>query len=147
MRVLHTTAKTRAPTEALRAAKPAGRFGLHLVEMCAVMCVGGGPLIVLFFAAAAALGFADLQVDSPVLSSLVSASLLTAAMVGWMRLRRMDWRPALQMAASSMSAAGLLILGYGAGVVGRGALVGSVCLVACLAMLAVMLLRADLYSR
>ena len=31
-------------------AKPVGRFGMHFLEMCVVMCAGGGLLIGLFFA-------------------------------------------------------------------------------------------------
>lgn len=72
-------------------AKGAGRFGLHFLEMCAVMCLGGGLLIVLFFGAAALLGFSDLRQDAPALSALVIAVLLAGAMVTWMRFWRMEW--------------------------------------------------------
>ena len=127
-------------------AKAAGRFGLHFLEMCAVMCLGGGLLIVLFFGAAALLGFSDLRQDAPALSALVIAVLLAGAMVTWMRFRRMEWRPTLEMAGSSIAAGALLIAGYWLGIVSESALVPSVCVLACVAMIAVMLFRIPLYS-
>jgi hypothetical protein len=51
--------------------------------MCAVMCLGGGLLIALFFGAAALLGFSDLRQQAPVLSALVIAVILAGAMVAW----------------------------------------------------------------
>jgi hypothetical protein len=150
MRVLH---KTRAPdkiparhgpipVEAERAA----RFGLHFLEMCAVMCLGGGLLIALFFGAAAFLGFSDLRQEDPALSALVVAVLLAGAMVGWMRFRRMDRRPTLEMAGSSVAAGVLLVVGYWLGFVPESALLPSVCVLACVAMVAVMLFRLPLYT-
>lgn len=127
-------------------AKGAGRFGLHFLEMCAVMCLGGGLLIVLFFGAAALLGFSDLRQDAPALSALVIAVLLAGAMVAWMRFRRMEWRPTLEMAVSSIAAGVLLVAGYWLGIVSDSALVPSVCGLACVAMIAVMLFRVPLYS-
>src|SRR3954470_13946514 len=86
------------------ATKPVGLFGMHFLEMCLVMCLGGGLLIGLFFTAASLLGFSDLSQDAPVLSALVAATILAAVMVAWMRLRRMAWRPTLEMAATSVAA-------------------------------------------
>jgi len=150
MRVLH---KTRSPERApVRAgpisdvAKPVGRFGFHFAEMCAVMCLGGGLLIGLFFGAATVLGFSEMREELPALSALIIAAILAGAMVVWMRLRRMSWRSTLEMAGSSVASGLVLIVGYWIGIVPEDALLPSVCLVACVAMLAVMLFRIPLYS-
>jgi len=110
------------------------------------MCLGGGLLIALFFGAAAVLGFSDLRQQAPVLSALVIAVLLAGAIVAWMRFRQMAWRPTLEMAGSSIASGVLLIAGYWLGLVPESALVPSVCAAACLAMVAVMLFRVQLYS-
>jgi hypothetical protein len=150
MRFLQTTrSPERAPARdrsISTTAKGAGRFGFHFLEMCAVMCLGGGLLILLFFGAAALLGFSDLREDAPALSALVIAVLLAGAMVVWMRFRHMEWRPTLEMAGSSIAAGVLLIAGYWLGIVSKSALVPSVCGLACAAMIAVMLFRLPLYS-
>lgn len=150
MRVLH---KTRSPERApVRArptsgvARPVGRFGFHFAEMCAVMCLGGGLLISLFFGAATVLGFSEVRDESPALSALIIATILAGAMVVWMRFRRMSWRPTLEMAGSSVASGLVLIVCYWIGIVPKDALLPSVCLVACVAMLAVMLFRIPLYS-
>lgn len=150
MKFLHTA---RSPARASVRDRPisgaavgAGRFGLHFLEMCAVMCLGGGLLIALFFGAAALVGFSDLRQDAPALSAFVIAVLLAGAMVAWMRFRRMEWRPTLEMAGSAIAAGVLLIAGYWLGIVSESALVPSVCGLACVAMIAVMLFRAPLYS-
>ena len=135
-----------SPARAPEAVKPAGRFGFHFLEMCAVMCMGGGLLIALFFAGVAVLGFPDFRLDHPEWSAFIVSGLLAAAMVAWMRFRRMDWRPTLEMAGSSVAAGCALIVGYWAGVVSEEALVPSVCLLACVAMIAVMLFRLPLYT-
>lgn len=127
-------------------AKPAGRFGLHFVEMCAVMCVGGGLLIALFFGAAAFLGFSDLREEGPALSAFFIAVILAGVMIAWMRFRRMQWRPTLEMAGSSVAAGMVLIAGYWLDIVPESALVPGVCGLACVAMVAVMLFRLPLYS-
>ena len=150
MRVLHDTRSPEtAPVRDGRisgGAKRAGRFGRHFLEMCAVMCLGGGLLIALFFGAAALLGFSDLRQQAPVLSALIIAVILAGAMVAWMRFRRMAWRPTLEMAGSSIAAGVLLIAGYWLGLVSASAPVPSVCAAACVAMVAVMLFRVPLYS-
>ena len=150
MRVLHRSRQS-APAQAhsgpaAEVVKPAARFGVHFLEMCVVMCMGGGLLIGLFFAGASVLGFSDFRVDYPEWSALIVSVLLAVAMVAWMRFRRMDWRPTLEMAGSSVAAGGALILGYWLGVVSKEALVPSVCLLACIAMVAVMLFRLPLYT-
>lgn len=119
---------------------------MHFLEMCIVMCMGGGLLIGLFFAGASVLGFSDFRLDHPEWSALIVSVILAVAMVAWMRFRRMDWRPTLEMAGSSVAAGGALIVGYWVGIVSEEALVPSVCLLACVAMIAVMLFRIPLYT-
>ena len=150
MRVLHTPRSSKtAPARdgpISRTAKSTSRFGLHFLQMCAVMCLGGGALIAVFFGVAALLGFTDLTQEAPALSALICSVILAGAMVAWMRFRRMEWRPTLEMAGSSVAAGVLLIAGYWTGIVSQEALVPSVCGLACIAMLAVMLFRLPLYS-
>lgn len=150
MRVLHDTRSSeRAPVRAgpiSDVARPASRFGFHFLEMCAVMCLGGGLLIGLFFGGAAVLGFSELRQDLPALSALIIALILAGAMVAWMRFRHMSWRPTLEMAGSSVAAGLALVVGYWAGIVSEEVLLPSVCALACVAMLAVMLLRIPLYA-
>jgi hypothetical protein len=67
-------------------------------------------------------------------------------MIVWMRFRRMAWAPTLEMAGSSVASGVVLIVGYWAGIISEAALVPSVCLLACLAMIAVMLFRIPLYT-
>jgi hypothetical protein len=55
-------------------------------------------------------------------------------------------RPTLEMAGSSIAAGVLLIAGHWLSIVPESALVPAVCGVACVAMIAVMLFRAPLYS-
>jgi len=127
-------------------AKPAGRFGLHVVEMCVVMCLALGLLGVVGGGAAVVFGISDVGQQVPALSAMVVASALGASMVVWMRFRGMAWRPTLEMAGSSVAAGVLMVGGYWAGIVAASVLVESVCGVACLAMVAVMLFRFPLYS-
>jgi hypothetical protein len=149
MRIVHLSSQhdsTRSsPRSVAELAKPAGRFGLHFLEMCVVMCMGGNLSVILFFAGASALGY-PLDRDHPEWSALIAATILAAVMVAWMRFRRMDWAPTLEMAGSSFLAAGILIVAYRAGLVSAAALVPSVCVLACVLMFFVMLFRIPLYS-
>lgn len=150
MRVLHDTRSSeRAAARAgpvSDVAKPVGRFGFHVLEMCAVMCLGGGLLVGLFFGVTAAFGFSELREELPALSAMIIAVILAGAMVAWMRFRHMAWRPTLEMAGSSVAAGLALVVGYWTGVVSEEALLPSVCGLACVAMLAVMLLRVPVYA-
>lgn len=144
LRTRGTAAAREGPAPA--AARPAGRFTLHVLEMCAVMCIGGGLLIALFFGAAALLGFSDLAEQSPELSALVAAGILGGVMVAWMRFRGMDWQPTLEMSGAGVAAGALMVVAYWFGGVASSDLVPSVCGVACLAMVADMFFRFRLYS-
>lgn len=128
------------------ATRSAARFGLHLLEMCVVMCVSLALLGLLASAATAGLGFPDVREEAPEMSALVVAAALAGSMVVWMRLRGMEWRPTLEMAAPAPLAAALMVTGYWSGIVAQRSLIGSVCGAACLGMVAVMLFRFRLYS-
>jgi hypothetical protein len=129
-----------------RALRPAGRFILHLAEMCMVMCGGAVVLSVLFFGASALLGYDDLPRTAPALSVLAIAVNLSVPMLVWMRFRGMAWQPTLEMAGSTMVVGLLLIAAYWLDVVARDSLVEIQTSLACPAMIAVMLLRFRLYS-
>jgi hypothetical protein len=127
--------------------QPVGRFVMHYVEMCMVMCVGAISLNVLFFGAAALLGYTDLPQRAPVLTVLVIAISLSLPMALWTRFRGMEWRPTLEMSGSTMVAGLLLIVAYWLDIIAKGSLMGlQTGLLACPLMLAVMLFRFPLYS-
>jgi hypothetical protein len=126
--------------------RPIGRFVLHYLEMCAVMCVGGLVLSVLFFGAAGLLGYTDLPQRFPELSVLVIAINLSVPMAAWMRFRGMDWRPTLEMAGSTMVVGLLLIAAYWLDIIPKTSLIEVQTSLACPVMLAVMLFRFRLYS-
>jgi hypothetical protein len=140
------TAPTTRPGVVEGVARPLARFGLHFLEMCAVMCVGGIALSFLFFEGAVLLGFSDLPSTAPVLSVAVIATNLTAPMVAWMRYRHMEWRPTLEMAATTVVTGVALIVGYLTGLVEKSSLIDIQTSLACPLMLAVMVPRFHLYS-
>ena len=129
-----------------RVVRPSAWFGLHVLEMCVVMCVSLGLLGLLASAATALLGLSAVQEEAPALAALVAAAVLAGSMVVWMRFMGMEWRPTLEMAAPAPAAGLLLVTGYWVGIVAEGAVVSGVCGVACLGMVAVMLVRFRLYS-
>lgn len=126
--------------------RPIGRFGLHLVEMCMVMCAGAAALSLLFFGAASVLGYNDLQQTAPELVVLVIALNLSVPMLAWMRYRRMAWQPTLEMAGSTMVVGLALIAAYWMDLIAKTNLVEVQTSLACPMMLAVMLVRFRLYS-
>jgi hypothetical protein len=123
-----------------------GRFVVHYLEMCMVMCAGAIVLSVAFFGAAALLGYTEMPQRAPELSALVVAVNLSLPMAVWMRLRGMAWRPTLEMSGATMLVGLLLIAGYRLGVVAQASLIEVQTSLACPLMLAVMLLRFGLYS-
>jgi hypothetical protein len=79
------------------------RFGLHYLEMLAVMFTGMmviGPILALI-AAAAGYGFGELRADAPALVLAGMGFSMTAPMVWWMRRRGHSW-PANRAMAISM---------------------------------------------
>jgi hypothetical protein len=120
---------------------------MHFLEMCMVMCLGAISLSVLFFGAAALLGYADLPQRAPELTALVIAINLSVPMAAWMRFRGMEWRPTLEMSGSTMVAGLLLIAAYRLGIIAQSSLMElQTGIFACPLMLAVMLSRFRLYS-
>src|SRR6266699_2267839 len=81
-------------------------FARHWLEMCVVMCVGGGILNgLLFMAGPALLGYPDLRQRSPVLAVAVSGLIYALPMAIWMLLRGMAWRPAVEMSGAVIALA------------------------------------------
>jgi hypothetical protein len=143
------TTQGRAPARdgpIAHALQSTGRFALHFLEMCAVMCLGAFVLSVLFFGAAGLLGYPDLPQQYPELSVLVIAINLSVPMAAWMRFRGMDWQPTLEMAGSTMVVGLLLIAAYWLGIIAQSSLIEVQTSLACPLMLAVMLFRFPLYS-
>ena len=126
--------------------RPVGRFGLHLIEMCMVMCVGAAALSLLFFGTAGLLGYSDLPQTAPELVVLVIALNLSVPMLAWMRYMDMAWQPTLEMAGSTMVVGLALIAAYWMDLIARSSLVDVQTSLACPVMLAVMLVRFRLYS-
>jgi hypothetical protein len=128
------------------AAMRVGRFVLHFMEMCLVMCVGGiGILTGLFLFSAGRLGYPDFRRESPGLMLIVVAVALTLAMVVWMRIRGHDWRLTLEMAAPTVGLAAVFLVLGAVGVM-PFLDVGAFCGLACVFMLVPMLFRLDMYS-
>jgi hypothetical protein len=151
MRTLNSgpRAPTGQPVREARVAhvmRPVGRFGLHLIEMCMVMCVGAAALSLLFFGAAGLLGYTDLLQTAPELVVLVIAVNLSVPMLAWMRYRGMAWQPTLEMAGSTMVVGLVLIAAYWMDLIARTSLVEVQTSLACPVMLAVMVVRFRLYS-
>jgi hypothetical protein len=123
-----------------------GRFAVHYVEMCMVMCVGAVALGVGFFGVAGLLGYDDLPHRLPEVSALLVAISLSVPMAAWMRLRGMPWRPTIEMSGATLAIGLALIVGYRLGMVDAESLISVQVSLACPVMLAVMLVRFRLYS-
>ena len=146
--VIAHRAHGRSPADhvGVHALQPVGRFLLHLLEMCMVMCAGAIGLSVLFFGTAGLMGFTDLPARAPELSILVIALNLSFPMAAWMRFRGMAWRPTLEMSGSTMVFGLLLIAAYWLDLVAKDGLLEIQTSAACPLMLVVMLFRPRLYS-
>lgn len=124
----------------------AAHFGIHLLQMCAVMCLSLALLGLLVAGTGAVIGFADPRQSAPVLSAVVVTLTLSGSMVAWMRFMAMAWRPTLEMAGSTLLAGAVMIIGYGLGIVATRELIPGVCGLACVAMIAVMVPRFRMYG-
>jgi MFS superfamily sulfate permease-like transporter len=121
-------------------------FIRHLLEMCLAMCIGGIPLIVLFFWAATLIGYPDLLEQFPELSVLVIGFILSLPMIAWMRFRDHEWHPTLEMASTTI-VLGILLVGLGwLGILPKSSLFEWMRRLACPVMLIPMFLRLDLYT-
>jgi hypothetical protein len=123
-----------------------GYFIWHLLEMCLAMCIGGIPLIILFFVGAAKIGYPDLFQQSPELSVLVVGFILSLPMTAWMRFRGHAWRPTLEMASTTIILA-ILLVGLGRlGILARSSLFEWLTRFACPIMIIPMLFRLEMYT-
>ena len=122
-----------------------GYFLWHFLEMCLTMCIGGITLNVLFFLAAAQVGYRDLVERSPELSLLAIGINLAVPMVLWMRFRGHQWRPTLEMASTSIILPILLIGAAWLGIIPESSRLILLKIFACPVMLIPMLFRLDLY--
>ncbi|HEX6268692.1 MAG TPA: hypothetical protein VFZ43_00525 [Anaerolineales bacterium] len=124
----------------------AGYFIWHLLEMCLAMCIGGIPLIILFFVGAAKIGYPDLFQQSPALSVLVIGFILSLPMIAWMRFRGHEWRPALEMASTTILLA-IVLVGLGwLEILAKSSLFEWMTRLACPVMIIPMLFRPDVYT-
>lgn len=128
------------------AGRQAARFGVHVLQMCAVMCVSLTALGLLAAGSAAVVGFSDPRQSAPALSALVVTLTLAGAMVAWMRFMAMAWQPTLEMAGSAVLAGAVMITGYALGIVPASELTSGVCGLACVVMIADMVFRFRLYA-
>lgn len=129
-----------------RFAKPAGRFTIHVLGMCLVMCLSLALFSMTVAGASSAFGVPDIEQRFPELSALLVAAVFAIAMVVWMRLMRMAWRPTVEMSGAAIVAGLLMITGNRVGLVAAGDLVGGVCGLACATMVVIMLVRFRLYA-
>jgi deazaflavin-dependent oxidoreductase (nitroreductase family) len=137
----------RGRTRGLAALRRVLRFVLHVVEMCAAMCVGAIGLSVLFFGGAAMVGYTNLPERAPVLTVVVVAINLSLPMAAWMRFRGMAWRSTLELSGATILAGVGLLVGYWSGAIAQDSLLPlQTGLLACPLMVAIMLLRFPLYS-
>jgi hypothetical protein len=151
---MRTAIRHERDKEAVAGSRPArpvlgrtGRFAVHFIQMCMVMCAGAFALSAAFFGVAALLGYTDLDRSAPELTTLVVAINLSVPMGIWMRYMGMAWRPTLEMSGATMVAGLLLIAAYWLGLLARSELLPlQTGLLACPLMLAVMLARFRLYS-
>lgn len=129
-----------------------GRFALHFVEMCVVMCMGGGLLDFAVFSFAAALGYPDLPARASALSIMLIAIDGTVVMAGYMFLRRHPLQHNLEMSGSTLlggvAFVGALWLGWLPQSIfaSWSPLFAFVCGPLCALMFLVMLVRFDHYG-
>jgi len=90
-----------------------GRFTLHLIEMCAPMCIGFAIGDLIYFWIGSRFGYSRPFTELPELSLAVVTLSMTTPMVGWMLYRGMPRREIAEMAVAMPSlAVALLVLGW-----------------------------------
>ena len=124
----------------------AGYFIWHLLEMCLAMCIGGIPLIILFFVAAAKIGYPDLLDRFPEVTVIVIGLILSLPMTAWMRFRGHEWRPTLEMASTTIVLGIVLVTLGWLGILLRSSLFEWMTRLACPVMIIPMLFRLDVYT-
>ena len=124
-----------------------GYFVLHFMEMCVVMCmIGMATLSALLRWAGPLFGYPEFKKQLPELSAVLLALWLTALMIIWMRVRRHDWRPTLEMASTSLVALPIVLIAAWIGAIPETSLYGLECSLACVLMIVPMLCRLDHYA-
>jgi hypothetical protein len=124
-----------------------GYFLLHLLEMCAVMCVAGIATLSAFLRWAGPLiGYPGFKKQFPEVSTVLLSIWFVVVMIIWMRIRRHEWRPTLEMASTSIAALPLVMGAAWLGAIPRTRLYALECGVACALMIAPMLFRLDHYT-
>jgi len=122
------------------------RFALHYLGMVVAMTLGMvvlGPLESLL---ARGLGRPEV-LNGTMISMLVMALNMTVAMVAWMRFRRHEWRPIVEMCAGMDVPFLLVLVPFWLGLIGEMALMVVGHTVMFLGMFAVMLARRQEYVR
>jgi hypothetical protein len=90
-----------------------GHFLRHYFEMCAPMCIGFAVGDLVYFWAAARLGYSEPFTELPEVSVLVVTLTMTAPMAAWMLFCGMPRRPTVEMSAvMPVLAIALLTLGW-----------------------------------
>lgn len=121
-------------------------FTRHFLEMCAAMCVGVAVLDVPFVLVAKAAGVDDPIRDLPEVAALVVAFNMSLPMVLWMWHRGHAWDCIRDMTAAMFLEAVVLIVAYWAGVISGSTVVAWQHSLMMPVMIAVMMLRLDLYT-
>ena len=124
-----------------------GYFLLHFFQMCVVMCAAGiGIFSALLRWVGPLMGYPEFKKQFPELSTVLLAFWFVLVMIIWMRIRRHEWRPTLEMASTSIAALPLVFSVAWLGVVPNSSLFGLECGLACALMIVPMLLRLDHYT-
>jgi hypothetical protein len=128
---------------------PAGRFLAELGGMCAVMCAGGSILSFTSFQSASWLGYPNLTLRAPELSSAIITVCLALPMAVYMAIRGHGRRHNLVMTGSTLGV-GVVVIWSGVipatGQPSWHSLFGLVCGPACLVMVVEMLISFNMYS-
>jgi hypothetical protein len=110
---LETSARSTAAREGSgRYLRPASRFVLQFIEMCAAMCVGGIALDLVFFEGVALLGDPNFFQENRELSIFILGINFAIAMGAWMAVRRHPLRHNIEMSSTAVVVALLLIAAY-----------------------------------
>lgn len=129
-----------------------GRFALHFLEMCVVMCMGGGVLQFLVFSAIGAIGYPDIVARAPELGMLILAANFAIVMAVYMLLRGHARQHNIEMSGSTLLGAIPFILALWLGWIARGSLANwgdlfrLMCGPLCALMFVVMLVRFNDYG-
>lgn len=129
-----------------------GRFGLHFIEMCVVMCMGGALLDAAVFSGLSVIGYPNVAADAPALAILIITVDFVAVMAAYMALRRHPVQHNLEMSGSTAIGGILLMVALWLGWIPTTAyavwyaLFAFTCTPLCLLMFVVMLARFDHYG-